>query len=215
MSAGPGLDVEAKLLARRARGRAGARGLRCSSRATGSATASSWSGSRARRSAPRSRGRRELQGRAARRCARSAARSSARIHAIDMKTTARRRCSNLSRRSIRAQDAAAYLELDTPQPMIDFTAVAARRTCRRIAALGAGAQRFPERQLHGRSDEGRRRGARLGACAYRRSDARSRLDLHAFVAVRRHRQAGRRLRRLRRSVRGYESVSGHTVDQTP
>ena len=56
----------------------------------------------------------------------------------------------------------------------------------------AGARRFPPRQSHHRPRR-RARGAGLGTRAYRRSHGGSGLDLRQFLALRRDRQAGRRL----------------------
>ena len=65
----------------------------------------------------------------------------------------------------------------------------------------AGAWRFPPRQPDHRRRR-RPRGAGLGARAFRRSDGGPRLDLRQLLAVRRDRQAGRRLRFARGPVRG-------------
>ena len=65
----------------------------------------------------------------------------------------------------------------------------------------AGARRLSERQPDLPPAGGRRRGARLGAGPRRRSDGGPGLDLRQPVALRHGRQAGRRLRRARGSVR--------------
>ena len=79
-------------------------------------------------------------------------------------------------------------------------ALAARPRSRPVQRSDAGAWRFPPRQSHHRSRR-RARGAGLGARAFRRPHGGSRLDLRQFLALRRDRQAGRRLWLARGAVR--------------
>ena len=132
----------------------------------------------------------------------------ARIHAIDLKKTGLDEL-------LDPMDPAAFVEqtweryklFNTPQPMIDYAGRWLKEHLPRNPRR-AGAQRLPQRQPHGRPER-RRRGARLGSGAHRRSDARPRLDLHELVALRPQRSAGRRLRRIRGSVSRLRVGVGH------
>ena len=76
---------------------------------------------------------------------------------------------------------------------------------------GAGPWRLPHRQLPGRRI-GRDRDPRLGRRASRRSDRGSGLAVREELALRRGRQAGRRLRQPRGAVGAYQRAGGAKVD---
>ena len=94
-----------------------------------------------------------------------------------------------------------YRSFDWPRPVFELALRWLRERDPGPSRTGdAGAWRFPQWQSHYRS---RRcpRGAGLGAGAFRRSHGGSRLDLRQFLALWRDRQAGRRLRLARGTIR--------------
>ena len=124
----------------------------------------------------------------------------ARIHAIDLKKTGLDKL-------LDPMDPAAFVDqtweryklFHTPQPMIDY----AGRWLKEHLPKNPRSTLVHNDFRNGNfmvGAERRRCGARLGSGAHRRSDARSRLDLHELVAFRPQRSAGRRLRRIRGSV---------------
>ena len=119
----------------------------------------------------------------------------ARIHAVDLKTLpplARREAADHIAGLRRALDL-----LGQPQPVFELAlSWLDRRKPAPIDQAAAGPWRLPHRQLSGRRI-GRDRDPRLGRRASRRSDRGSGLAVRQELALRRGRQAGRRLRQPR------------------
>ena len=122
----------------------------------------------------------------------------ARIHATDARDAA---AAGAPRGRRPHRSAAPPLDLlGQPQPVFELAlSWLDRRKPAPTAGAGAGPWRLPHRQLPRRRN-GRDRDPRLGRRASRRSDRGSRLAVRQKLALRRRRQAGRRLRQPRGTV---------------